>query len=128
MSELRPEYQKIIDDLDSCDHDLVVAVKRCQSLADRPPRMLTDDEAREVWESVWSGRFDTERANNSVEVVSKIIARFIAKQSTLDTVPFDYEKWSAGGWDAITHTSDGKEVVCPVLGRGYEYTMRKIQP
>jgi hypothetical protein len=46
---------------------------------------------------------------------------FIAKQSEPDTVPFDYEKWSKGGWQAIDSKGEDAYLIKPQEN----YTMRK---
>ena len=119
--KLRPEYQAIEDELIKYYYlpgkaelgAAVCAIQKCQDLADRPPKMLTDDEINEIKRSApWS----------IMGYADAIQKAFIAKQREPDTVPFDYALWSMGGWLAIA--ANGVIVDC--LLPNNHYTMRKI--
>ena len=87
MSKLRPEYQKIFDGLVTdtgwSPHGEVAlavttAVERCQALADKPPKELTDEELVVIYATQPQGtKFPYARA---------AIAAHIAKQKSPTTL------------------------------------------
>ena len=121
--ELRPEYQEILElvtnsPLRWTGGGLYRAVQLCQELADRPRVSLTDDEIDVLWnDTAWAARYS---------FVRHIMLAYDAKQKEPIEVPFDYEPWSKGSWQASELSECGKYWVTVNLIRpGFKYTMRK---
>ena len=121
--KLKPEYQAIVDDIYSRVKNnlgfalidtISSAVERCQALADRPPLMLTDDEIERIADSdIWGRQTDLCRL---------IEAAHIKKQSTPETVPFDFTTWQEGGWVALNEVGIKQyhlysNIYCPSMMR-----------
>lgn len=107
--KLKPEYEAVSvqvynywrsDRLGGTKAAIEEAVIRCQVLADRPVKMLTDEEIDKALESANGPRLSYARA---------IEAAHIAKQSAREVVPFNFALWQAGGWVAIDE-GGGKHV------------------
>jgi len=89
---MNPKYQAIADKW--TDQDLLIdraaacvkgAVSDCEAL--QPEwKMLTDAEAYDLWSQVYGGKFNAEYSKTGSEIVRKIEAAFIAKQSQPETV------------------------------------------
>ena len=125
--ELRPDFQKVYDEAVEkyfitasfgVKDAVMFAIERCAALADRPRVQLTDDEIDELWNTNWNikmvGRHEMSRI---------IIAAYDAKQKEPIEVPFDYEQWSKGGWQAYLG-DDPQDAICTKYL--HSYTMRKI--
>lgn len=102
---MKPEYEKICSDIDtelaserlslSARAAVRMAVTKCEALAAKP-RKLTVHELNEL-EYVYSN------GQTMYGVVAKL-DEIRARPPEPETVPFDYEKWSKGGWQAIDPT------------------------
>lgn len=130
MSELKPEYEAIRaeivalwrNDAIHSESEYRLLTEKCQVLADRPPKMLSDDEVQNIFHMLPGGVDGFLREYGYLKFADMLQHAFIAKQSEPDTVPFDYEKWSKGGWQAI----DESGIEAPALYHGNKYTMRKL--
>ena len=131
---MSPEYQVIADRLvrmlnivsPTLNNVLENEIANCERLASKPTKPtkpISDERCREIWETVWNGRFDSEICKDSVEVVRKIIAGYESAQHEPVEVPFDFEKWNNGGWQAMLCGKDVSFVVPVALH--VTYTMRR---
>ena len=102
---MKAEYARIVEDVQSkymasaasqygrACHEVAA---RCEALANKPVRELTDEEIGEVWDEV---------SNNGkhrflVEFGYLQFARaLLAKQYEPDEIPFDQNKLDEGGWE-----------------------------
>lgn len=75
--------------------------------------MLTDEECINVYNTYPS----------SQRPFQDVIKAFIAKQSVPVRIPFDFEKWNAGGWLAYAENGHPIDSIYP----GCNYTMEKIK-
>jgi hypothetical protein len=134
MSKLKPEYEQAakvvtrawlgghIDEL-----AMQVAIE-CQSLADRPPKMLSDDEVQNIFHMLPGGVDGFLREYGYLKFADMLQHAFIAKQSEPDTVPFDYEKWNAGNWQALELSKDGETwTTVSEIRAGYAYKMYGVE-
>jgi hypothetical protein len=100
---MKAEYAKIVDEVrlsyaitnQSREHTALREVaercaERCEALANKPVRELTDDEIQRAWDKKSRAGF--------YESVRNVIAAHIAKQSEPDEIPFDQKKLDEGGW------------------------------
>jgi len=123
--KLRPEYADIasaashlhVHPLNDYRTQIVYAVEKCQELADRPTRMLTDVEVLKITQAVYCTS-----AIQDGSFARAIEAAHIAKQKEPEVIPFDYREWSKGGWQAI---GDQGQKIDSLLPKE-EYTMRRI--
>ena len=122
--KLRSEYQNIVDEVLKVIGPLTMleiielTASKCQALADRPPRMLTDAEVLKITQAVYCTS-----AIQDGSFARAIESAVHAKQKEPDAVPFDYEKWKDGGWQLIN--KDGCETSSIFLYL-FPYTMRRI--
>ena len=98
---MKPDYQQIVDEAMECFSSAVsnrnlmlaaitLAVERCEALANKPVRELTDAELSGIWQS-WNGKY-------RYDVMRLAIAAHIAKQQEPEEIPFDQKKLDEGGW------------------------------
>lgn len=115
---MKPEYQRIVDEeLDrynkqrvTCRECVTMVAERCEALASKSVRELTDAECYRLWTEIYDGHWrsdDWHGLNCGSEVVRKILSAHIAKQSEPDEIPFDQKKLDEGGWKVKLYYKDG---------------------
>jgi hypothetical protein len=109
---MKAEYAKIVDDvLESTPpgHTASAALKvaeRCEALANKPVRELTDAEIEKISDRVEFAKFADDLA-----FARAIISAHIAKQSEPDEIPFDQAKLDEGGWEVRVYHSDKQSFI-----------------
>ena len=105
---MKAEYAKIVDGFVSrTDDGLAISVRaiaeavaaRCEALANKPVRELTDEECQKIW-------IDTSETNGH-DMVRQIVASYLAKQQEPEEIAFDQAKLDEGGWEVVLRDSQG---------------------
>jgi len=112
---MKAEYAKIVDDVfrtlgggSEIVGGMVLrvateAAERCEALANKPVRDLTDEEITSV--HLKSFPYDTVPLSRKILSSHRsMIAAHIAKQSEPDEIPFDQKKLDEGGWEMKVET------------------------
>jgi len=116
---MKAEYARIVKDVldlyqihafgirsgyEATAHKAVIsAIERCEAIANKPVRELTNKEIYEV--CGWKLSAD------NLAAIRRVIAAHIAKQSEPDEIPFDQKKLDEGGWEVRVYHSDKQSFI-----------------